>query len=100
MPEIHDVTTAPQLTWPSWKFTIRCPAKFTPDSNNTIDCSTYTSSTPPTLSGRMGRTVRGPGDAAERQSWLNISPIGTGRADGNGSIDVKVETSWNLRATR
>ena len=48
----------------------------------------------------MVRTVRGPSDAAERQSWLNLSPIGTGRADGNGSIEVKVETTWNMKANR
>ncbi len=79
---------------------IRCPATFKPDAENTIDCNTNTSTKPPTLSGRMVRTVRGASDAAEPQSWLNISPIGTGRADGNGSIEVRVETTWNLKADR
>jgi len=54
----------------------------------------------PLLSSQMVRTVRGASDAAERQSWLNISLIGTGRADGNGSIKVRVKTTWNLRANR
>jgi hypothetical protein len=99
-PEIHDVNTAPELTWPSWKFTIRCPANFTRDDKNTLDCDTNTNTNPPTLSGKMVRTVKGPSDAAERQSWLNLSPIGTGRPDGNGSIEVRVETTWNLKANR
>ena len=100
MPETNDVHVAPELTWSPWKFTIRCPANFTPDGENTIDCDTNTSTNPPTLSGRMVRIVRGPSDAHERQSWLNLSPIGTGRPDGNGSIAVRVETTWNLRAIR
>ena len=100
MPETNDVHVAPELTWSPWKFTIRCPANFTRDDENTIDCDTNTSTNPPTLSGKVVRTVRGPSDARERQSWLNLSPIGTGRGDGRGSIEVRVETTWNLKANR
>jgi hypothetical protein len=100
MPETNDVHVAPELTWSPWAFTIRCPPKFTPDSKNTIDCNADTSTNPPTLSGKMVRTVIGPSDARERQSWLNLSPIGTGRGDGRGSIEVRVETTWNLKANR
>lgn len=92
--------TDPELTWSPWIFAIRCPPNFTPDAENTIDCDVDTSKNPPVLSGKMVRTVLGASDAAERQSWLNESPVGTSRADDGTPIRVKVETTWNLTADR
>jgi len=92
--------TDEELVWNPWSFTIRCPPNFTPDADNTIDCDVDTSQKPPVLSGTMVRTVLGASDAAERQSWLNVSPVGTSRSDDGTPIKVKVETTWELAADR
>ena len=77
-----------ELTWPIWHYTIRCP------SNDTI-CQMFDPDNK-TLAGTTEETVLGASDAAERRSWLNVSPVGTSRSDDGTPIPVKVTTTWDL----
>jgi hypothetical protein len=90
--------TDDELTWQPWVFTIRCPATFTPDAQNTITCDPRQHQNEQKVSGSMLRTIVGAGmDAVEPQSWLNVSPAGTARADDGTPLPITVKTVWNLK---
>jgi hypothetical protein len=99
LPNVNDVDDPVEATWPAWDFTIRCPNQI-PSRRGSIRCDPAEPTKKGTLTGTMTRTVLAGEDAADPQSWLNISPIGTGRADsGPGaptSIPVTVTTMWDF----
>ena len=95
LPAVNDVDDPIETTWPPWQFTIRCPATIA-QKDGRIQCDPLEPGKKRTVSGTMIRTVVGSAaDAAEPQSWLEISPIGTGRGDG-GNIPITVTTKWRL----
>jgi hypothetical protein len=94
-PDVDD-----EIEWQDWAFTIRCPASFTSDADNNITCDPMQPQRDGTLSGSMLRTIVGQTDADERQSWLNISPVGNSRSDTGGPLPIKVRTVWDVRLDR
>jgi hypothetical protein len=86
------------LDWDQWQFNIRCPAKPPIDTarGESIDCDLFDAEKSPRLKGRMTRVVQDMWDAADRQSWLAVSPASTGRADTGKSLPVTVVTEWDF----
>jgi hypothetical protein len=83
-----------ELTWNKWMYVIRCP------SNDGI-CRTFDNNSAGRggavlIDGTTVETIIGASDAAERRSWLNVSPVGTSRSDDGSPIPVKVKTTWTL----
>lgn len=73
-----------ELEWPAWPFNIR--AKL-PDPQQRH----Y-------LNNDLTETVVADGhDAADKRSWLEVSPVSAGRADDGSPLSVQVTTTWNLR---
>ncbi len=98
LPPMNSSDVDEELTWEPWVFAIRCPPDFTPDADNTISCDPRQPQKEPKVSGEMTRTIVGTGmDAAEPQSWLNVSPTGTSRADNGAPLPITVKTIWNLK---
>lgn len=87
-----------ELDWDAWQFNIRCPA--TPAINSargeSIECDLFDRDKWPRLKGKMTRVVQDMWDAADRQSWLAVSPVSTGRADTGESLPVTVVTEWDF----
>ena len=77
-----------ELEWPKWTYTIRCPSPG-------VTCERFDPQNP-ALVGSMEETIVGADDAEERRSWLNVSPVGTSRADDGSPIPVKVKTKWEF----
>jgi hypothetical protein len=77
-----------ELEWNKWTFTIRCPS---PNAT----CQRFDPRNP-VLEGSIEETIVGADDAVERRSWLNVSPVGTSRADDGSPIPVKVKTNWEF----
>jgi hypothetical protein len=99
MPAVNDTDDPVDATWPPWEFTIKCPADI-PQGKGPPPCDPREPEKKRSMNGEMTRKVFSADDASEPQSWLSISPIGTGIADLQQlkpqQFPVTVKTTWHV----
>lgn len=84
------------LKWPEWHFTIDCPTIFK-NNEGTTGCEPKEAHDKGAATGAMHVTVEGESDAEVPRSWLNHSPVPTGRPDSAEALPIEVQTTWALR---